>query len=201
MYDSFAYIYDKVMADVDYEKWAGYYTEIFKKFGISPEIVLDLGCGTGTLTSCMADRGYDMIGVDGSYDMLSIAKQKREDILYLNMDMTNFELYGTVGAVISSLDCVNYILDKRSLKKMFRLVNNYLDPGGIFVFDINSHYKLSTLFGNNTFVDEENDTFYCWENDFDGKLASFNINFFTKNLYTLSRLVFGKNFEISTLNK
>jgi SAM-dependent methyltransferase len=180
MYNSFAYIYDKVMSGVNYENWAEYYQDIFSRFQTSPEIILDLGCGTGSLTSRMADRGYDMIGVDSSADMLSVALEKRSGILYLNMDMTDFELYGTVGAVISSLDCLNYILNKRDLKKIFKLVNNYLDPGGIFIFDINSHYKLSKLYGNNVFINEENNIFYCWENSFDGKITAFNINFFEK---------------------
>ena len=124
MYSEFADIYDDLMADVEYDKWADFFDEIFKRSNIKPELIMDLGCGTGTLTKIMADRGYDMTGVDSSFSMLNIAQGKGGDILYLNQDMTEFELYGTMGAIISSLDCINYITDKNDLEKVFYLAHN-----------------------------------------------------------------------------
>ena len=111
------------------------------------------------------------------------------DILYLNQDMTEFELYGTVDAIICSLDGVNYLTEDGDLLKMLKLVKNYLNPGGIMIFDINSEYKLSTVLGNNTFVTEEKDIFYVWQNEYDekSKICYFNLDFFEKNGNTYKR--------------
>ena len=154
MYNEFAYVYDRLIDDVDYKSWVDYYLKIFKRYGLKPSLGLDLGCGTGNMTLELSSRGIDMTGIDISEDMLMVARDKSgsQDILYLNQDMTEFELYGTVSFVISSLDCINYITDKRDLLKVFKLVNNYLDPGGLFVFDINTSYKLQNILGNNTFI-------------------------------------------------
>ena len=114
--------------------------------------ILDLGCGTGTLTELLAERGYDMIGIDNSEEMLQIAMDKRDDagleILYLLQDMRSFELYGTVGAVISVCDSVNYLLEEEDVVQTFRLVNNYLYPGGLFIFDFNTVYKYEVVIGD-----------------------------------------------------
>ena len=185
MYGDFAVLYEKLQ-DIDYEAYADYVEKIFEKENIKPELVLDLACGTGTLTSILAKRGYDMIGIDMSFEMLDIAREKMYDesldILYLNQDMTEFELYGTVDAIICSLDGVNYLTEKGDLLKTLKLVKNYLNPGGIMVFDINSEYKLSTVLGNNTYVTEEKDIFYVWQNEYDEKkkICYFNLDFFEK---------------------
>ena len=138
-YTSFAEVYDQFMDNVPYREWADFLQEILQKEGINDGLVLDLGCGTGSMTEELAGRGYDMIGVDNSEDMLEIAMEKRQesghDILYLLQDMQEFELYGTVRAVVSVCDSVNYVTEKEELEQVFRLVNNYLDPGGIFVFE------------------------------------------------------------------
>ncbi len=192
MYGDFAVLYEKLQ-DINYEAYADYIEEIFKKENIKPELVLDLACGTGTLTAIMAKRGYDMIGIDMSFEMLDIARDKMYednlDILYLNQDMTEFELYGTVDAIICSLDGVNYLTEDGDLLKMLKLVKNYLNPGGIMIFDINSEYKLSTVLGNNTFVTEEKDIFYVWQNEYDekSKICYFNLDFFEKNGNTYKR--------------
>lgn len=178
MYGDFANIYDLVMRDTPYDEWVKYYKEVFKKFNLEPELILDAGCGTGNITLRMAAEGYDMIGLDNSVAMLSRAREKNDEILYLNMDMTDFELYGTVDAVISALDCVNYITE--DIDKLFSLVYNYLNPGGLFIFDINSEYKLRTLFGGEPIICDEDDIFYTWENEIENDFCHFGITFFIK---------------------
>ena len=144
-YTSFAEVYDTFMDNVPYEEWADYREERLKEYGVKDGLVLELGCGTGSMTELLAEKGYDMIGVDNSEDMLEIAMEKRiesgHDILYLLQNMQEFELYGTVKAVVSVCDSVNYITEKAELEEVFRLVNNYLDPQGIFIFDFNTEYK------------------------------------------------------------
>ena len=136
-YTSFASVYDTFMDNVPYEEWGEYIHGMLCERGITAGIVLDLGCGTGSMTEILAGFGYDMIGVDNSEEMLEIAREKQiksgHEILYLLQDMREFELYGTVGAVFSICDSLNYITEPEELKQVFRWVNNYLDPGGIFI--------------------------------------------------------------------
>ncbi len=186
MYDNFADVYDKLMYDVDYKAWADFIEGIFKKNGITPSIILDLGCGTGSFCIEMANRGYDMIGVDISAEMLSRASFKssgvRDRILYLNQDMTEFELYGTVDVVACLMDSINYLLNKKDIKKMFKLVKNYLNPGGLFIFDINTEYKLENVLGNNVFYDIGDEIAYLWQNSYDKRkrTCEFDLTFFVK---------------------
>ena len=167
-YTSFAEVYDQFMDNVPYREWADFLQEILQKEGISNGLVLDLGCGTGSMTEELAGRGYDMIGVDNSEDMLEIAMEKRQesghDILYLLQDMQGFELYGTVRAVVSVCDSVNYVTEKEELEQVFRLVNNYLDPGGIFVFDFNTEYKYREVLGDRTIAENREDSSFIWDN-------------------------------------
>ncbi len=133
--------------------------------------MLDLGCGTGSLTELMAGKGYDMIGVDNSGEMLEMAMEKRSrsgrDILYLLQDMREFELYGTVAAVVSICDSMNYIMEYEELVQVFSLVNNYLDPGGVFIFDLNTPYKYRELLGERTFAEDREESSFIWDNFFD----------------------------------
>lgn len=167
-YSSFASVYDTFMDNVPYEEWAGYLTGLLKEYGVSEGLVLDLGCGTGTLTEILAGKGYDMIGVDNSEDMLEIAKDKQEqsglDILYLLQDMREFELFGTVKAVVSICDSLNYITEEEELKEVFRLVNNYLDPGGIFIFDFNTVHKYRDILGEQTIAENRDECSFIWDN-------------------------------------
>lgn len=183
-YTDFAYIYDKLI-DQDYEKWADYIEEIFKANDKKPSLVLDLGCGTGNITNILAKRGYDMIGIDISPDMLNVARDKAadggQDVLYLCQDIREFELYGTVDAIICTLDVLNYITEPEDLKHVFSLVKNYLNPDGIFIFDINTEYKLKNVLGNNTFIYEENGIFYTWENEYDKNISTQYLTFFAEN--------------------
>ena len=144
-YTGFAAVYDTFMDNVPYEEWCGYIKSLLMEQGVKEGLVLDLGCGTGSLAELLSAAGYDMIGVDASEEMLELAYEKKavsgSDILYLCQDMRELELYGTVEAVISVCDCMNYILEYEDLVQVFRLVNNYLDPGGVFIFDLNTKYK------------------------------------------------------------
>ncbi|MEG1742491.1 MAG: class I SAM-dependent methyltransferase, partial [Acetivibrio sp.] len=167
-YTSFARVYDTFMDNIPYEEWADYLQEILKREKVENGLVLDLGCGTGTLTEILASRGFDMIGVDNSVDMLEIAMEKKEqsgqDILYLLQDMRTFELYGTVGAVVSICDSLNYILEETELEQVFRLVNNYLDPGGVFIFDFNTVYKYKEILGEQTIAENREECSFIWDN-------------------------------------
>ncbi|MCI5856192.1 MAG: methyltransferase domain-containing protein [Agathobacter sp.] len=173
-YTSFAEVYDLFMDNVPYEEWADYMIDIFAENEVRDGIMLDLGCGTGKLARLFANRGFDMIGVDNSMDMLEIAKQAQVEeadstILYLCQDMREFELYGTVRGIYSACDCLNYILEEDELLQVFRLVNNYLDPGGIFIFDMNTPYKYETLLADNTFAENREEGSFIWENYFDAE--------------------------------
>ena len=123
------------------------------------------------MTRLLAGKGYDMIGVDNSVDMLEIAMEKKEeegqDILYLLQDMREFELYGTVRAVVSVCDSMNYITEEEDLLEVFRLVNNYLDPGGIFIFDLNTEYKYEEILGDTTIAEDREDASFIWDNYYD----------------------------------
>lgn len=167
-YTSFASVYDTFMDNVPYEEWGEYIYSLLCRYGVRDGIVLDLGCGTGTMTEILAGYGYDMIGVDNSEDMLELAMEKRiasgYDILYLLQDMREFELYGTVRAVVSVCDSVNYITEPEELAGVFRLVNNYLDPGGIFLFDFNTEYKYREVMGDCTIAEDRGPCSFIWDN-------------------------------------
>lgn len=190
-YTDFAQVYDELMDDTPYGEWCDFLTELLQKYGPDAALgqtdmteaasgqeaenlrqernsILDLGCGTGTLTELLARKGYDMIGVDNAREMLQIAVEKRErsglDILYLLQDMREFELYGTVGAVISVCDSLNYLLEEEDLVRTFRLVNNYLYPQGLFIFDFNTVYKYAEVIGDATIAENREDCSFIWEN-------------------------------------
>ena len=179
MYQDFSYYYDRFAYDIDYGRFYRYYKKIFQKFSQNPKLVLDICCGTGTLTRMMAND-YEMIGVDYSWEMLDVAKEKDPDatILYLNQSMTDFELYGTVDACYSSLDSVNYLLNKEDLIKHFKLVKNYLNPNGLYIFDISTIYKFRHILGNNTFTDETQTEFFVWQNTYEDRLLTMDLDIF-----------------------
>ena len=167
-YTSFAYVYDTFMDNVPYGEWARHIREKLCEHGVTDGIVLDLGCGTGTMTERLAGYGYDMIGVDNSEAMLELAMEKKTesgyDILYLLQDMRGFELYGTVRAVVSVCDSVNYITEPDELEEVFRLVNNYLDPKGIFLFDFNTVHKYRDVIGDSTIAEDRGVCSFIWDN-------------------------------------
>ena len=167
-YENFARVYDELMDNVPYEEWAQFILNLLQDRKITEGLVLELGCGTGKLMSLLGKAGFDMIGVDNSVEMLQIAREKTsQDFLYLLQDMREFELYGTVKAVISVCDSVNYITKKEELKKVFQLVNNYLDPEGLFIFDFNTEYKYRELIGETVIAEDREDVSFIWFNEYD----------------------------------
>ena len=167
-YTSFARVYDTFMDNIPYEEWAEYLTGLLHEYAVTDGLILDLGCGTGSMTELLAAAGYDMIGADNSEEMLEIAMEKRfmsgHEILYLLQDMREFELYGTVRAVISVCDSLNYITEEEELLQVFRLVNNYLDPQGVFIFDFNTLYKYKEILGDSTIAENRDECSFIWDN-------------------------------------
>ena len=174
-YTGFAYVYDEFMDNVPYDDWTEYVVGLLKEYGVQENsLLLELGCGTGSMTRRLVSRGYDMIGVDYSEDMLELAREKDFEealsygqILYLNQDMREFELFGTVAAVVSICDSMNYITDKEDLKKVFQLVNNYLDTRGVFIFDLNTDHKYRDILGETTIAENRENASFIWENYYD----------------------------------
>ncbi|MDR2168359.1 MAG: class I SAM-dependent methyltransferase [Clostridiales bacterium] len=179
IYSGFARVYDDFM-DAPYEEWADYIEGLWAEN--KPRLVLDLACGTGSMIEILAARGYDMIGVDISSEMLAIARRKSPDVLLLNQDMRELELYGTVDAILCLCDSLNYILEPTELAQVFALVANYLNPGGLFIFDINSEYKFREVLADNNFSHVEDESAYIWENfyDEDSRLNEYHSTFFIK---------------------
>lgn len=182
-YTGFARVYDLFMDNVPYGEWSRYLLSLLKEYGAKDGIVLELGCGTGKMTRLLSRAGYDMIGIDNSEEMLQMAREaeyeakeypavqaeseSREDILYLLQDMREFELYGTVRAVISICDSLNYITDFEELTGVFSLVNNYLDPEGLFLFDFNTDYKYREIIGECVIAENREEGSFIWENSYD----------------------------------
>ncbi|MBR2951049.1 MAG: class I SAM-dependent methyltransferase [Lachnospiraceae bacterium] len=185
-YSDFSYVYDTFMDETPYEEWCEFLTETLQKNGIKEGLLLDLGCGTGTMTELLAQKGYDMIGIDMSDQMLSVAMEKREQsgypILYLQQDMREFELYGTVKAVVCVCDSVNYLLEEEDILETFELVNNYLDPDGIFIFDFNTVYKYAEVIGDATIAENREDCSFIWENFYEpeDQINEYDLTIFVK---------------------
>ena len=188
-YDTLAPFYDALGERPDYAAWADFYEECFRRYAPARvESVLDLGCGTGNMTLELGRRGYDMIGVDNAPDMLAIARERAGEeglsarVLLLCQDMCEFELYGTVDAVVSTLDCVNHVTDRKKLSRLFHWVHNYLNPNGIFLFDLNTPYKFENVYADRAYLLEEEGVVCAWQNFYNKKsgLCDFDISLFTE---------------------
>ncbi|MBS7298362.1 MAG: methyltransferase domain-containing protein [Eubacteriales bacterium] len=185
-YAAFSTIYDRMIAeDVDYGKICDFIENVFIDRGIAPVLIADLACGTGGVTLPLAARGYDMIGIDRSFDMLDIAgrKDKEHKILFLNQSIENLDLYGTVGAALCMTDGFNYVLsDKTLLSALKRLRTCFMDKGGVLIFDVSTEHKLKNVLADKTFVYDTDDIFYAWENKYypKKKLCEMTINFFNR---------------------
>lgn len=211
-YSSFAQVYDLFMDNVPYEEWSSYLKELLREYGTEDGLVLELGCGTGKMTRLLSAAGYDMIGVDNSEDMLEIAREKQFEeadgkILYLLQDMREFELYGTVRAVVSICDSMNYILDEEDLLQVFKLVNNYLDPQGIFIFDLNTLYKYRELLGETTISENREEGSFIWDNYFDEEeqINEYDLTLFIREENDLYRKYeethYQRAYELETVKK
>lgn len=212
MYENFAQVYDIFMKDTPYNQWVLYIEKIWEKFNLKPSLIAEIGCGTGNITNILAKKGYDLIGIDNSFQMLSKAKEKaiKEDlnILYLQQDMREFELYGTVDCILSICDSINYILEEDELLQVFKLVNNYLEPNGLFIFDINTIYKFQNILGENSFSETTESSAYTLENYFDedNMINEFYTNFFIQdeetNLYhRFEEFHYEKAYEIEKIKQ
>ena len=185
-YSGFAKVYDLFMDNIPYEEWTDYVKELFAEEGVKDGILLDLGCGTGSVTELLAKSGFDMIGIDNSEEMLEIAMEKRAesglDILYLLQDMREFELYGTVKGVVSICDSMNYILDDEDLLDVFKLVHNYLDNEGIFIFDMKTMHEYANVMADNTFAEDREESSFIWENYYDEEeeINQYDLSIFVK---------------------
>ncbi|RKM58209.1 class I SAM-dependent methyltransferase [Butyrivibrio sp. X503] len=193
-YSDFANVYDIFMDETPYEVWGDFVVELMNKYGVSKPVseggaetgsseaeenseaaleqernlVAELGCGTGSFTINMAKRGYDIIGIDMSSDMLDIARKKTQaeglDIMYLEQDMRELDLYCTAGTILSVCDSINYLLADDDVIETFKLVNNFLFPKGVFIFDFNTLHKYRDIIGDVTIAENREDCSFIWDN-------------------------------------
>ena len=186
-YDIFSRFYDELTENVEYKKRAEYVNKLIKSVCPGAETVVDLACGTGSLTVELADMGYEMIGVDCSVQMLSEAQNKAYEndkgIMFLCQRMQDLDLYGTVDAVVCMLDSINHITDEADVLEAFKRVSLFMNKGGVFIFDVNTPYKHKEVLGNNTFVYETEDVFCVWQNELeaDNRTVNITLNFFEKD--------------------
>lgn len=185
-YEALAGVYDALTGDVGYEKRADYIEKLFLKSRIPVHTVLDLACGTGSMTALLTERGYELIAVDESPDMLAAAREKASDLtgeppVFLNQSMEALDLYGTVDAAICCLDSLNYLAGPREVQKTFQRLHLFISPGGLLVFDINSAAMLRELDGQ-VFLDEKEDVYCVWRPEFEkrSRVCTYWIDIFTR---------------------
>lgn len=183
-YEVFADFYDALTDNVDYAVLSKTICSLLARYGLNRGLLLDLGCGTGTLSVLLAKAGYEVVGADRSPDMLSIAQEKafaaEQNILFLCQDMVHLDLYGTVDAAVCTLDALNHLPSRAAVEEALRRVSLFLNPGGVFIFDANTLYKHREVLGNNTFV-YDTDAVYCvWQNELqtDEKTVEISLDFF-----------------------
>lgn len=201
-YSDFAQVYDQLMDNIPYDEWFLYLRSLLKEYNINNGIIAELGCGTGTITELMSSAGYDMIGIDNSPSMLDIANNKKtknnSNSLYLCQDMREFELYGTVSAVISLCDSVNYITDSDELVEVFKLVNNYLDPKGIFIFDFHPRHYYKEIVADSTIAEDRDDISFIWDNYYDDEddINELALSLFIKDINNTTDNIYHKYQEL-----
>ncbi len=184
-FSALAQYYDRFVG-ADYQKIIDFIDGALKSHFPGASLICDVGCGSGTVTLGLLSCGYDMIGVDGSTEMLMEALNKRVDIingdkaLFLCQQLPDFELYGTVDGIVSTLDTLNYLTDPKDLERLFYWFRNYLNPGGLLIFDINSLYKYQTLLDQHCEIYDDEDVFLAWRSQFDGQLCNHQLSVFSQ---------------------
>ena len=184
-YSDFAFVYDGLMQDVDYKARTEYLLKLFKKYGKKPSLLLDLACGTGGFSNQMALKGIEVIGVDMSEEMLSVARENSydlgTDVLYLCQKAEELDLYGTVDGAICCMDSLNHITDYDAFCKAIAKVSLFLEKDRLFIFDLNTPYKHREVLGNNTFVIDTDDVYCVWQNAYNDtdNTVEINLDFFT----------------------
>lgn len=213
-YELFADFYDSLTDNVEYDKRADYIIKVLKeKFNHDLGLTLDLACGTGTMTMLLKEKGIDVYGVDGSYDMLTVAQQKTMEkglnILYLCQQMESLDLYGTIDTCICTLDSLNHIVDEKVFGKAIERVSVFMNKGGYFLFDLNTLYKHREVLANNSFIFETDQVFLAWQNTLqENNIVDIDLDFFIKEdgLYeryseSFSERAYSLDFVEDTLNK
>lgn len=181
-YSDFSRFYDLLNTDAEYDRRTEYITELFKKYGNEPTLMLDFACGTGAFSRRFAKNGVEVIGVDPSEDMLCVARRFDDGVLYLCQNAETLELYGTVNGAVCCLDSINHITDEAELQKAFSAISLYLEKGSLFIFDVNTEFKHKFVLGDNTFVLDTDEVYCVWQNFFDEETLNVDIelDFFEK---------------------
>ncbi len=175
-YGNFAYYYDALTENVDYRRRCDYICSLLAENSVSKGILLDLACGTGTMSMLLSEKGYDVIGVDGSEDMLSQAQEKKmlsgADVVFLCQKMEELDLFGTINAAVCTLDSINHVTQEEKVREIFRRVSLFMEDKGIFIFDVNTPYKHREILADNTFVYDLDSVYCVWQNKTDSSLLT-----------------------------
>ena len=208
-YGDFAYYYDLLTENVDYESRCNYIHSLLAENGIGKGILLDLACGTGTALFLLSQKGYDMIGVDASEEMLSVAQEKKaesgEDIIFLCQKMEELDLFGTINGAVCTLDSINHVTNEATVKEIFRRVSLFMEDKGIFIFDVNTPFKHREILGDNTFVYDMDEVYCVWQNSTDSELlTSISLDIFEKDeeddvYYKYSEQFCEKGYDLSDI--
>lgn len=211
-YGDFAYYYDMLTENVDYSQRCEYICTLLAENGVSEGILLDLACGTGTLSLLLSEKGYDVIATDASEEMLSQAQEKKfqsgEDVIFLCQKMQELDLFGTIKGAVCTLDSINHLTDKKDVKETFRRVSLFMEDRGVFIFDVNTPYKHRSILADNTFVYDLDEVYCVWQNTTDESLLTrVSLDIFEKDeddeetYYRYSEEFFEKGYEISELRE
>ncbi len=183
-YRQLAFSYDELTGDVAYERRADYLEKLFRRAAMPVHTVLDLACGTGSMTWLLARRGYEMIAVDGSADMLAVAMAKAEDVggeapIFLHQSMHRLDLYGTVDAAVCCLDSLNYLTRPDDLRRTLERLRLFIAPGGLLVFDVNTEEKFRMMDGQ-VFLDETEDAYCIWRTAYRRRICTYHVDLFRR---------------------
>ena len=210
-YGDFAYYYDVLTENVDYESRCDYIFNLLADNGVGKGILLDLACGTGSLSMLLGEKGYEVIGVDASEEMLSVAQEKRyeseADVIFLCQKMEELDLFGTINAAVCTLDSINHVTDEEKVREIIRRVSLFMEDKGIFIFDVNTPYKHRAVLGNNTFVYDMDEVYCVWQNETDeNMLTTVSLDIFERDeeedtYYKYSEQFQERGYELSFLEE